>query len=226
MWSACLLMIPGSATENRSSRSGMVSRARNFFGLGFGIGFFGGFGWGWGDRGCDWRNHRVLLLPQPNDHRSQHLKARQFQSWQLLYCQFQSRQRQLNQEPAPALSVALITAGMCGGFSSADRPAFEQTQHASIRILVSPLRATAHAERCQRSRELRELRELRASHCDSRQHLVFFQSFLDLPPKKPRPTRRIVRTPKAAISGSTNCQPPRTWAIHLMRGSICFSYRS
>jgi hypothetical protein len=27
-----------------------------FFGVGFGIGFFGGFGWGWGNWGFDWRN--------------------------------------------------------------------------------------------------------------------------------------------------------------------------
>jgi Protein of unknown function (DUF3300) len=29
------------------------------FGLGFGIGWFGGFGWGWGNWGFDWRNHYV-----------------------------------------------------------------------------------------------------------------------------------------------------------------------
>jgi uncharacterized membrane protein YgcG len=29
------------------------------FGLGFGIGWFGGFGWGWGHWGFDWRNHFV-----------------------------------------------------------------------------------------------------------------------------------------------------------------------
>jgi len=34
------------------------------FGLGFGIGWYGGFGWGWGHWGFDWRNHAVLF-----DHR-------------------------------------------------------------------------------------------------------------------------------------------------------------
>jgi hypothetical protein len=31
-----------------------------FFGVGFGIGFFGGFGWGWNNWGWDWRGHRML----------------------------------------------------------------------------------------------------------------------------------------------------------------------
>ncbi|MGB9235982.1 MAG: DUF3300 domain-containing protein, partial [Terriglobales bacterium] len=31
------------------------------FGLGFGIGWFGGFGWGWGHWGFDWRNHYVMF---------------------------------------------------------------------------------------------------------------------------------------------------------------------
>ncbi len=30
------------------------------FGLGFGVGWFGGFGWGWGHWGFDWHNHYVL----------------------------------------------------------------------------------------------------------------------------------------------------------------------
>jgi uncharacterized membrane protein YgcG len=30
------------------------------FGLGFGIGWFGGFGWGWGHWGFDWHNHYAL----------------------------------------------------------------------------------------------------------------------------------------------------------------------
>jgi Protein of unknown function (DUF3300) len=30
------------------------------FGLGYGIGFFGGFGWGWGHWGFDWHNHYAL----------------------------------------------------------------------------------------------------------------------------------------------------------------------
>jgi hypothetical protein len=30
------------------------------FGMGFGIGYFGGFGWGWGHWGFDWHNHAVL----------------------------------------------------------------------------------------------------------------------------------------------------------------------
>ncbi len=30
------------------------------FGVGFGIGWFGGFGWGWGHWGFDWHNHVVL----------------------------------------------------------------------------------------------------------------------------------------------------------------------
>jgi hypothetical protein len=31
------------------------------FGLGFGIGWFGGFGWGWGHWGFDWHNHYVAF---------------------------------------------------------------------------------------------------------------------------------------------------------------------
>ena len=31
-----------------------------FFGVGFGIGFFGGFGWGWNHWGWDWHGHRML----------------------------------------------------------------------------------------------------------------------------------------------------------------------
>jgi uncharacterized membrane protein YgcG len=30
-----------------------------FFGVGFGIGFFGGYGWGWHHWGCDWHNHHA-----------------------------------------------------------------------------------------------------------------------------------------------------------------------
>jgi len=30
------------------------------FGLGFGIGWFGGFGWGWGSWGFDWHNHYAI----------------------------------------------------------------------------------------------------------------------------------------------------------------------
>ena len=30
------------------------------FGIGFGVGYFGGFGWGWHHWGCDWRGHRVI----------------------------------------------------------------------------------------------------------------------------------------------------------------------
>ena len=30
------------------------------FGLGFGIGYWGGFGWGWGHWGFDWHNHYVV----------------------------------------------------------------------------------------------------------------------------------------------------------------------
>ena len=30
------------------------------FGLGFGVGWFGGFGWGWGHWGFDWHNHYML----------------------------------------------------------------------------------------------------------------------------------------------------------------------
>lgn len=30
------------------------------FGPGFGIGFFGGFGWGWGNWGFDWHNHHAM----------------------------------------------------------------------------------------------------------------------------------------------------------------------
>jgi hypothetical protein len=31
-----------------------------YFGMGFGVGFFGGFGWGWPHWGCDWRGHKVI----------------------------------------------------------------------------------------------------------------------------------------------------------------------
>jgi hypothetical protein len=31
------------------------------FGLGFGIGLFGGFGWGWGHWGYDWRGHGIMF---------------------------------------------------------------------------------------------------------------------------------------------------------------------
>ena len=30
------------------------------FGIGFGIGWYGGFGWGWHSWGCDWHNHTVI----------------------------------------------------------------------------------------------------------------------------------------------------------------------
>ena len=30
------------------------------FGIGFGVGYFGGFGWGWHHWGCDWHDHRVI----------------------------------------------------------------------------------------------------------------------------------------------------------------------
>jgi len=30
------------------------------FGIGFGIGWYGGFGWGWGHWGCDWHNHYAV----------------------------------------------------------------------------------------------------------------------------------------------------------------------
>jgi uncharacterized membrane protein YgcG len=29
------------------------------FGLGFGVGFYGGFGWGWNNWGCDWHHHGI-----------------------------------------------------------------------------------------------------------------------------------------------------------------------
>jgi hypothetical protein len=32
-----------------------------YFGLGFGIGWFGGFGWGWGHWGWDWHNHYPIF---------------------------------------------------------------------------------------------------------------------------------------------------------------------
>ncbi|HXZ13035.1 MAG TPA: DUF3300 domain-containing protein [Candidatus Sulfotelmatobacter sp.] len=32
-----------------------------FFGVGFGIGFFGGWGWGWGHWGFDWHNHYAVF---------------------------------------------------------------------------------------------------------------------------------------------------------------------
>jgi hypothetical protein len=31
-----------------------------FFGIGFPIGFYGGYGWGWGNWGFDWRNRNIL----------------------------------------------------------------------------------------------------------------------------------------------------------------------
>jgi hypothetical protein len=31
------------------------------FGIGFPIGFYGGFGWGWGHWGCDWHRHGILF---------------------------------------------------------------------------------------------------------------------------------------------------------------------
>lgn len=30
------------------------------FGIGFGMGYFGGYGWGWHNWGCDWHNHYVM----------------------------------------------------------------------------------------------------------------------------------------------------------------------
>ncbi len=43
------------------------------FGLGFGIGWFGGFGWGWGHWGFDWRGHAVLF-----DHGRYYSRSRTF----------------------------------------------------------------------------------------------------------------------------------------------------
>ncbi|MFY9645254.1 MAG: DUF3300 domain-containing protein [Terriglobales bacterium] len=40
------------------------------FGLGFGIGWFGGFGWGWGHWGFDWGHHAVLFNHGPYFSRS------------------------------------------------------------------------------------------------------------------------------------------------------------
>ncbi len=43
------------------------------FGIGFGIGWFGGFGWGWGHWGFDWRHHYPIF-----DHRRFYSRSRTF----------------------------------------------------------------------------------------------------------------------------------------------------
>ena len=43
------------------------------WGLGFGIGFFGGFGWGWGHWGYDWHHHGILF-----DHHGYESRSRVF----------------------------------------------------------------------------------------------------------------------------------------------------
>ncbi len=44
-----------------------------FFGAGFGIGFFGGFGWGWGNWGFDWHNRYPIY-----DHNRYYSQSRSF----------------------------------------------------------------------------------------------------------------------------------------------------
>lgn len=44
-----------------------------FFGVGFGIGFFGGYGWGWHHWGCDWHHHYTV-----HDHERYYSQSRTF----------------------------------------------------------------------------------------------------------------------------------------------------
>jgi uncharacterized membrane protein YgcG len=44
-----------------------------FFGVGFGIGFFGGYGWGWHHWGCDWHHHYAVY-----DHGRYYSQSRTF----------------------------------------------------------------------------------------------------------------------------------------------------
>jgi len=44
-----------------------------FFGVGFGIGFFGGYGWGWHHWGCDWHHHYAV-----HDHDRYYSQSRTF----------------------------------------------------------------------------------------------------------------------------------------------------
>jgi len=44
-----------------------------FGGVGFGIGWFGGWGWGWGHWGCDWHDHHVI-----HDHQRYYSRSNTF----------------------------------------------------------------------------------------------------------------------------------------------------
>jgi Protein of unknown function (DUF3300) len=44
-----------------------------YFGVGFGVGFFGGFGWGWHHWGCDWHHHYAV-----HDHERYYSRSRTF----------------------------------------------------------------------------------------------------------------------------------------------------
>ena len=50
------------------------------FGLGFGIGWYGGFGWGWGHWGFDWRNHYAVF-----DHERFYSRSRTFYNRDAFY---------------------------------------------------------------------------------------------------------------------------------------------
>src|SRR5580700_11401310 len=50
------------------------------FGIGFGIGWYGGFGWGWGHWGFDWRNHYAV-----SDHERFYSRSRTFYNRDAFY---------------------------------------------------------------------------------------------------------------------------------------------
>jgi len=50
------------------------------FGIGFGIGWFGGFGWGWGHWGCDWNNRYAIY-----DHDRYYSRSRTFYNRNISY---------------------------------------------------------------------------------------------------------------------------------------------
>jgi uncharacterized membrane protein YgcG len=50
------------------------------FGIGFGIGWYGGFGWGWGHWGFDWRNHYAVF-----DHERFYSRSRTFYNRDAFY---------------------------------------------------------------------------------------------------------------------------------------------
>lgn len=51
-----------------------------FFGVGFGIGFFGGYGWGWHHGGCDWHHHYAV-----HDHERYYSQSRTFHNRDRFY---------------------------------------------------------------------------------------------------------------------------------------------